>query len=131
MERRCRLFQNQIAQTTPPIGITPLIAIPPFTSTGPRAPQAFDELDEKLAEHEVRLNQINSSFEVLGKRQRELEEAKCVIRETAGFFNQTGNRHIEIRNSFDDADGSAPLLENAAEYGNLPGESGFNGVDLE
>lgn len=46
-------------------------------------------------------------------------------------FLQADNRHIEIRGSFDDADGSAPLLENAAEYGNLPGESGFQGVELE
>lgn len=134
MERRCRLFQTQITETTPPIGMTPLSAIPGFTSVGPRAAQAFDELDDKLAEHEVRLNQINSSFEVLGKRQRELEEARCVLRETAGFFDQAGKRQGEIRGSFDaygGDDGSAPLLENAAEYGNLPGESGFNGVDLE
>ena len=90
--------------------MTPLSAIPPFTSVGPRAAQAFDELDDKLAEHEVRLNQINSSYEVLGKRQGEIR----------GSFDAYGGD-----------DGSAPLLENAAEYGNLPGESGFNGVELE
>lgn len=132
MQRRCRFFHAQITETSPPVGMTPLSAIPPFTSTGPRAPQAFDELDEKLSDHETRLNQINSSYEVLGKRQRELEEARCVLRETAGFFSQqTGNRHIEIRSSFGDGDGSSPLLDNAAEYGTLPGESSFNGVDLE
>jgi len=132
MERRCRLFNTQITETSPPIGMTPLSAIPSFTSVGPRAAQAFDELDDKLTEHETRLNQINSSFEVLGRRQRELEEARCVLRETAGFFDQAGSRQVEIRSSFDDnGDGSAPLLENAAEYGTLPGESGFNGVDLE
>jgi V-type H+-transporting ATPase subunit a len=131
MERRCRLFHTQINETTPPIGLTPLSAIPSFTSVGPRAAQAFDELDDKLAEHEVRLNQINSSYEILGKRQRELEEARSVLRETAGFFDQAGNRQAEIRSSFDEHDGSAPLLENAAEYGALPGETGFNGVDLE
>jgi V-type H+-transporting ATPase subunit a len=140
MERRCRLFHTQITESSPPIGLTPLSAIPPFTSVGPRAAQAFDELDDKLTEHETRLNQINSSFEVLGRRQRELEEARCVLRETAGFFDQNNNNGnggrgrggVEIRSSFDDnGDGSAPLLENAAEYGTLPGESGFNGVDLE
>lgn len=88
MERRLRLFQNQITSTSPPIGITPLSASTPFTSVGPRAPQAFDDLDVKLAEHEQRLGQINQSWETLGKRQRELEEAKCVLRETAGFFSQ-------------------------------------------
>ena len=88
MERRLRLFQNQISSTSPPIGVTPLSASTPFTSVGPRAPQAFDDLDVKLAEHEQRLGQINQSWETLGKRQRELEEAKCVLRETAGFFSQ-------------------------------------------
>jgi hypothetical protein len=88
MERRLRLFQNQITSTSPPIGITPLSASVPFTSVGPRAAQAFDDLDVKLAEHEQRVGQINQSWETLGKRQRELEEAKCVLRETAGFFNQ-------------------------------------------
>ncbi|KAI5450460.1 H(+)-transporting V0 sector ATPase subunit a [Naganishia albida] len=131
MERRLRLFQNQITSSSPPIGITPLSASAPFTSVGPRAAQAFDDLDVKLAEHEQRMGQINQSWETLGKRQRELEEAKCVLRETAGFFSQADNRHIEIRGSFDDGDGSAPLLENAAEYGSLPGESGFQGVDLD
>jgi V-type H+-transporting ATPase subunit a len=88
MERRLRFFQNQITSANPPIGITPLSASVPFTSVGPRAPQAFDDLDGKLTEHEQRMSQINQSWETLGRRQRELEEAKCVLRETAGFFNE-------------------------------------------
>jgi hypothetical protein len=44
--------------------------------------------------------------------------------------NQAEHRHTEIRTSFDDGDGTAPLLEHAAEYGNLPGE-GLSGFDLE
>jgi V-type H+-transporting ATPase subunit a len=88
MERRLRFFTGQINTASPPIGITPLASIPPFTTVGPRAPQAFDDLDHKLTEHETRLGQMNSSWEALGKRQRELEEAKCVLRETAGFFSQ-------------------------------------------
>jgi V-type H+-transporting ATPase subunit a len=88
MERRLRFFTAQLTSALPPISITPLSAIPTFTTVGPRAPQAFDDLDHKLTEHETRLGQMNNSWEALGKRQRELEEAKCVLRETAGFFSQ-------------------------------------------
>lgn len=147
MARRLRLFNSQLVAASPPIGIPPLSAIPPFVTVGPRAPNAFDELDGTLAEHERRLVEMNKSWEELGRRQRELEEAKCVLKETAGFFNevsfgtwpfesgeltdQAEHRHTEIRSSFDDGDGTAPLLEHAAEYGNLPGESGVQGFDLE
>lgn len=130
MDRRLRLFSSQIMSTSPPIGLTPLGAISPaFTSTGPRAAQAFDDLDSKLADHEARLSQINSSWELLGKRRRELEEARCVLQETQGFFGQTtgggARSQVEIRASFDggnDADGSAPLLEAAEQFDRLPGE---------
>ncbi len=46
-------------------------------------------------------------------------------------MGQAEHRHTEIRTSFDDGDGTAPLLEHAAEYGNLPGETGLSGFDLE
>lgn len=148
MDRRLRFFASQIASTSPPIGMTPLAAISPaFTSTGPRAAQAFDDLDAKLAEHEARLSQINASWELLGKRRRELEEARCVLQETQGFFGQSTastRPQIEIRTSFDggDADGSAPLLEAAEQYDRLPGDAeeqgeggglrgGSSGVELE
>lgn len=127
MARRLRLFNSQLTAASPPIGIPPLSAIPPFVTVGPRAPNAFDELDTTLAEHERRLVEMNKSWEELGRRQRELDEAKCVLKETAGFFNEAEHRHTEIRSSIDD-DGTAPLLEHAAEYGNLPGDVTF---DLE
>ncbi|KAL1408125.1 H(+)-transporting V0 sector ATPase subunit a [Vanrija albida] len=131
MARRLRLFKSSIASLDPPIGVTPLASIPPFASVGPRAQSAFDELDEKLKEHERRLAEMNRSWEDLGKRKSELEEKKWVLRETAGFFNEAEHRHTEIRSSFDDGgDGTQPLLEAAAEYGNLPGES-LAGFDLE
>ena len=46
------------------------------------------------------------------------------------LMNQAEHRHTEIRGSFDDGDGTAPLLEHAAEYGQLPGE-GTSGFDLD
>lgn len=90
---------------------------------------------------------MNRSWEELGRRKGELEEKRWVLRETAGFFNevsggesfitteltrlQAEHRHTEIRTSFEDGDGTAPLLEHAAEYGTLPGETGLSGFDLE
>ncbi|WWD18331.1 hypothetical protein CI109_102781 [Kwoniella shandongensis] len=129
--RRLRLFQTQITSLSPPLGITPLSAVPPFTTVGPRAQNAYDELEGKLKEHERRLADMNRSWEELGKRKSELEEKRWVLRETAGFFNEAEHRHTEIRTSFDDGDGTAPLLEHAAEYGTLPGETGLSGFDLE
>lgn len=128
--RRLRLFRSQLLALQPPLGIPPLSASSPFTTVGPRAQNAFDELDEKLKEHEKRLAEMNRSWEELGKRKSELEEKKWVLRETAGFFNEAEHRHTEIRTSFDDGEGTAPLLEHAAEYGTLPGD-GIGGFDLE
>ena len=88
--RRLRLFEGQIRALAPPLGIPPLSAIPPFTTVGPKAQNAYDELDDKLKEHERRLADMNRSWEELGKRKSELEEKRCVLRETAGFFNEVG-----------------------------------------
>ncbi|ODN77589.1 hypothetical protein L202_04757 [Cryptococcus amylolentus CBS 6039] len=129
--RRLRLFRSQITALSPPLGIPPLNAVPPFTTVGPRAQNAYDELEEKLKEHEKRLAEMNKSYEELGKRKNELEEKRCVLRETAGFFDEAGHRHTEIRTSIDENDGTAPLLEHAAEYGSLPGDSSLTGFDLE
>ncbi|ORX40247.1 putative vacuolar-ATPase subunit [Kockovaella imperatae] len=129
--RRLRLFEGQIKSLSPPLGIPPLSAIPPFPTVGPRAQNAYDELEERLKEHEKKLSDINRSFEELSKRRGELEEKSSVLKETAGFFNEAEHRHTEIRTSFDDGDGTQPLLEHAAEYGTLPGDSGLSGFDLE
>ncbi|KAK4686252.1 V-type H+-transporting ATPase subunit a, partial [Tremellales sp. Uapishka_1] len=129
--RRLRLFQSQITALQPPLGIRPLSATPPFTTVGPRAQNAYDELEDKLKEHERRMGEMNRSWEDLGKRKSELEEKRWVLRETAGFFNEAESRHTEIRTSFDDGDDRAGLLEHAAEYGTLPGEGGLSGFDLE
>jgi V-type H+-transporting ATPase subunit a len=82
------LFQSQIAALQPPLGIPPLSATPSFTTVGPRAQNAFDELEEKLKERERRMADMNRSWEDLGKRKSQLEEKRQVLRETAGFFNE-------------------------------------------
>ena len=91
MTRRLRFFQSQITALSPPLGIPPLSAIQPFTTVGPRAQNAYDELEEKLKEHERRLAEMNRSWEELGKRKGELEEKRWVLRETAGFFNEVSS----------------------------------------
>lgn len=88
MARRLRFFRSQITSLSPPLGVPPLAAVPPFTTVGPRAQNAYDELEEKLKEHERRLNEMNKSWEELGRRKGELEENKCVLKETAGFFDE-------------------------------------------
>lgn len=86
--RRLRLFQSQITALAPPLGIAPLSATAPFPTVGPRAQNAYDELEDKLREYERRMAEMNRSWEELGKRKSELEEKRWVLRETAGFFNE-------------------------------------------
>jgi V-type H+-transporting ATPase subunit a len=60
----------------------------PLITVGPRAAQTIDELDVTLKEHEARLMQMNSSYQALSERTRELVEARYVLRETAVFFEK-------------------------------------------
>lgn len=130
MDRRIRFFTAQIdAVSSPAIHVPALATIPPFITVGPRGPQAIDELDVKLQEHEGRLGQMNASWEALVRKQRELEEAKCVLRETAVFFQQAEGRSSEIRSSFDED--NAPLLEGHGDQGPSDSGVGGGGYDLE
>lgn len=95
MARRLRFFRSQLTSLSPPLGVPPLAAVPPFTTVGPRAQNAYDELEEKLKEHERRLNEMNRSWEELGRRKSELEENKCVLKETAGFFDEVSDHLLK------------------------------------
>ena len=86
--RRLRLFQSQITALQPPMSVPSIASGPAFTTVGPRAQNAYDELEDTLREYERRLTEMNKSWEDLGKRKSELEEKRCVLRETAGFFNE-------------------------------------------
>jgi V-type H+-transporting ATPase subunit a len=133
MARRVRFFTAQIERERDPISIRPLYDSAPLIAVGPRAAQTIDDLDETLNEHESRLLEMNSAYELLSERLAELIEARHVLRETAVFFRRVGasyGYHIspsiralsfplppfqaestqsEIRSSFDDS--SAPLLQ--------------------
>ena len=132
MARRVRFFTAQIERERDPISIRPLYDSAPLIAVGPRAAQTIDDLDETLNEHESRLLEMNSAYELLSERLAELIEARHVLRETAVFFRrvrpsygyhispsiralpssspfQAESTQSEIRSSFDDS--SAPLLQ--------------------
>lgn len=88
MARRLRYFRNQIQNNQTSIPIIPLDSSPPINITGPRAQQMRDDLDSTLAEHEERLSQMNESYATLRERERELIEAREVLREAKGFFDK-------------------------------------------
>lgn len=91
MARRLRFFSSQIAtynnsHSLHPIPTPPMEEMGLFEIMGPRFPQKLDELDATLKEHEERLAQMNESFGTLREREKELIEAREVLRSTKGFF---------------------------------------------
>lgn len=88
MARRVRFFTAQIERERDPISIRPLYDSAPLIAVGPRAAQTIDDLDETLNEHESRLLEMNSAYELLSERLAELIEARHVLRETAVFFRR-------------------------------------------
>jgi V-type H+-transporting ATPase subunit a len=88
MARRVRFFATQIERERDPIPIRPLYDSAPLIAVGPRAAQTMDDLDVTLGEHESRLLDMNSAYEVLSERLAELIEARHVLLETAVFFRR-------------------------------------------
>ena len=88
MARRVRFFAAQIERERDPVPIRPLYDSAPLIAVGPRAAQTIDDLDVTLNEHESRLQEMNSAYELLSERLAELIEARHVLRETAVFFHR-------------------------------------------
>jgi V-type H+-transporting ATPase subunit a len=88
MARRVRFFATQIERERDPVPIRPLYDSAPLIAVGPRAAQTMDDLDVTLGEHESRLLDMNSAYEVLSERLAELIEARHVLLETAVFFRR-------------------------------------------
>ena len=88
MARRVRFFAAQIERERDPVPIRPLYDSAPLIAVGPRAAQTIDDLDVTLGEHESRLLEMNSAYELLSERLAELIEARHVLRETAVFFHR-------------------------------------------
>jgi V-type H+-transporting ATPase subunit a len=88
MARRVRFFAAQIERERDVVPIRPLYDSAPLIAVGPRAAQTIDDLDVTLGEHESRLLEMNSAYELLSERLAELIEARHVLRETAVFFRR-------------------------------------------
>jgi V-type H+-transporting ATPase subunit a len=96
MGRRVRFFTAQIEKEKDPVHVRSLFDSAPLITVGPRGPQAIDQLDRTLAEHEARLAQMNESYNTLSERTRELVEARHVLRETAVFFQKVSPGHLKF-----------------------------------
>lgn len=88
MARRVHFFSIQIAKEQDTVPIRPLHESSPFITVGPRAAQTIDELDLILAGHEQRLIRMNTSYESLSERTKDLIQVQYVLRETAIFFDK-------------------------------------------
>ena len=149
MARRVRFFAAQIEREPDPIPIRPLYDSAPLIAVGPRAAQTMDDLDVTLSEHESRLQEMNTGYELLSERLAELIEARHVLRETAVFFRrvralccsfaaflkqpfyshiQVESSQSEIRSSFDDS--SVPLLQHDDRENQYSSQSNVQ-LDLE
>ncbi|KAI8333487.1 V-type ATPase, V0 complex, 116kDa subunit family [Choanephora cucurbitarum] len=111
MERQCRFLQTQLQKND--IQVRPLTAAA-YRSRA-RSAQEVDDLEENLKEYENRISQLNSSHETLQRRYLQLTELRHVLRESSVFFQQEESRQETMRNSLDEQDDSAPLLENDVE----------------
>jgi len=77
-------FTSQIEKAEIPIRAS----IPANYLSRARSRQELDDLEERLSEHENRLQQMNNSRENMERRSLELIELKHVLRETADFFQE-------------------------------------------
>jgi V-type H+-transporting ATPase subunit a len=95
------------------------------------APSAseIDELADRSQSLEQRVASLNDSYETLKKREVELIEWRCVLREAGGFFDRAHGNVEEIRASTDNDD--APLLQDVEQHGqNGDAERSFSVMNI-
>lgn len=89
----------------------------------------IDEVVERGQVLEQRISQLNESYETLKKREVELTEWRCVLREAGGFFDRAYGSVEEIRASADDDD--APLLQDVEAHERTADvERSFSGLNI-
>ncbi|MBE3043322.1 hypothetical protein IMZ48_12275, partial [Candidatus Bathyarchaeota archaeon] len=89
----------------------------------------IDEVVERGQVLEQRISQLNESYETLKKREVELIEWRCVLREAGGFFDRAHGNVEEIRASSDNDD--APLLQDMEAHDQGPDvERSFSGMNI-
>lgn len=87
MERKIRFLQGQIEKAEIPIKMAQASAF-----VRARTQQEVDELEERLSEHESRIQQMITSQETLNKRFLELTELRHVLKETSIFFDKADSQ---------------------------------------
>jgi V-type H+-transporting ATPase subunit a len=89
----------------------------------------IDELIDRSQSLEQRVSSLNENYEKLKKREVELTEWRCVLREAGGFFDRAHGNVDEIRASADDDD--APLLQDVEHHISAPEvERSFSGMNI-
>ncbi|CAG8983338.1 hypothetical protein HYALB_00000505 [Hymenoscyphus albidus] len=119
VERQLRYFHSQMEKAGIPLR---KIDFDVDTLAAPSASE-IDELSDRSQSLEQRVASLNDSYETLKKREVELIEWRCVLREAGQFFDRAHGNVEEIRASMDDDD--APLLQDVEQ--NTSGQNGQNG----
>ncbi|KAI1298296.1 H(+)-transporting V0 sector ATPase subunit a [Mortierella claussenii] len=97
MERQLRFFVSQIEKAEISMRMSIAASYVPRASSR----QELDDMEERLAEHEDRLRQMNNSYETMQRRYWELIEHKYVLREATLFFEEAASHQGDIRASLD------------------------------
>ncbi|KAI9343869.1 V-type ATPase, V0 complex, 116kDa subunit family [Zopfochytrium polystomum] len=87
MERKLRFLHGQIQKAEIPIKTSAV-----SSSARARTQQEIDDLEERLTDHESRIQQMITSQETLNKRFLELTELRHVLKETTIFFEEADAR---------------------------------------
>ncbi|KAL9059485.1 MAG: hypothetical protein Q9162_001183 [Coniocarpon cinnabarinum] len=89
-----------------------------FSNTlGATSASEIDELADRAEALEQRISSLNESYETLKKREVDLTEWRWVLREAGGFFDRARGQTDEIRQSMDNEDDDAPLLQDVEQNG--------------
>ncbi|KAJ3031721.1 UNVERIFIED_CONTAM: H(+)-transporting V0 sector ATPase subunit a [Siphonaria sp. JEL0065] len=107
MERKLRFLRAQVDKANIKVRSEAVAS-----QSRARTHQEIDELEERLADHESRIQQMNASQETLNKRFLELQELRHVLKETNVFFENAESRSDDIRNNYND---DASLTANAQQ----------------
>ncbi|KAJ3041171.1 H(+)-transporting V0 sector ATPase subunit a [Rhizophlyctis rosea] len=128
MDRKIRYLKAQIEKAD--IHVRKMDASMYYGRT--RTQQEIDELEERLQEHEGRVQQLNNSLETLNKRYLELTELRHVLRETSVFFEEAETRRSEDSHREDTGllSGVAPAGEADDGEAAERGEGGARAMNL-
>ncbi|KAG9239535.1 putative V-type proton ATPase subunit A [Amylocarpus encephaloides] len=110
VERQLRYFHSQMEKAGIPLRKIDL----DVNTLAPPSASEIDELSDRSQSLEQRVASLNDSYETLKKREVELIEWRCVLREAGQFFDRAHGNVEEIRASTEDDD--APLLQDVEQH---------------